>query len=185
MTTAPSDRLMTAAELADLPEDGNRYELSRGMLICMSPTSVGPSRIAGKMVARIGSFVDEHELGIYGTADGGFRLASNPDTVRAPDAWFVRAERLQAGVDEVGFFAGAPDLVVEVLSPSDRFKDVMLKIRDYLEAGVPLIWVLDAQSRVTAIFKPGAPVRFLDRDDTLDGEDVLPGFKLPLREVFT
>jgi Uma2 family endonuclease len=183
--TAVFERPMTAVELADLPDDGRRYELSRGMLICMSQSAYGPSRVTGKVVARMGTFIDEHKLGDYGTADGGFRLASDPDTVRAPDAWFVRAERVQVGVDEVGFFAGAPDLVVEVPSPSDRFKDVMLKVRDYLEAGVRLIWVLDAQSQVTAVFRPGAPVRFLDVDDALDGEDVLPGFRLPLGDVFS
>lgn len=183
--TVLSERPMTAAELAGLPDDGKFYELSRGMLICMSPSAYGPSRVSGKVIVRMGTFIDEHKLGEYGTADGGFRLASDPDTVRAPDAWFVRAERVRAGVDEVGFFAGAPDLVVEVLSPSDRFVDVMLKVRDYLEAGVRLIWVLDAQSHITAVFRPGAPVRFLEPDDTLDGEDVLPGFTLPLRDVFS
>jgi Uma2 family endonuclease len=115
--TVHSERPMTAAELARLPDDGTFYELSRGKLICISPSSYGPSRVTGRVVARLFPYIEEHDLGDYGTADGGFRLASDPDTVRAPDAWFVRAERVQAGVDEAGFFAGAPDLVVEVLSP--------------------------------------------------------------------
>jgi Uma2 family endonuclease len=176
---------MTAAELADLPDDGMLHELSRGILISMSPSAYGPSRTLGLLISWLFPFIRENQRGDCGSAEGGFRLGSDPDIVRAPDAWFVRADRVKAGVDEAGFFNGPPDLAIEVLSPSDRFKDVMLKIRDYLEAGVPLIWVLDAQSRVTAVFRPVAPVRFLDLDDTLDGEDVLPGFRLPLRDVMS
>ena len=71
-----------------------------------------------------------------------------------------------------------------MLSPSDRFDQVMGKVRDYLEAGTPLLWVLDPRSQTAAVFRPGQPVRFLDIDDALDGEDVLPGFVLPLRDVF-
>jgi Uma2 family endonuclease len=174
---------MTADELIQLPDDSTLYELSRGMLVCMSPSSYVPGRIAGRIMTRLFTFVDVHQLGECGSADTGFRLASDPDTVRAPDAWFIRASRIPA--EEVaGFFPGPPDLAVEVISPSDRFRDVVLKVRDYLEAGTPLVWAIDAQSRVTAVFRPGQPVRFLDEDGVLDGEDVLPGFSLSLREVF-
>ena len=184
MTAVPLPRLMTADELMELPDDGTLYELSRGMLVCMSPSSYGPSRVAGRVIARAGTFIDEHELGDYGSAEGGFFLAANPDTVRAPDFWFVRAERVPPGDNPEGFYQGPPDLAVEVLSPSDRFHNVMLKVRDYLDAGTPLVWVLDPKSKVTAVFRSGQPVRFLDEDGVLDGEDVLPGFSLPLRDVF-
>ena len=185
MTLGSPPKMMTADELLDLPDDGNVYELSRGMLICMSPLAYAPSRIAGKALVRLGGFVDEHGLGDYGSAEGGFRLASDPDTVRAPDIWFVRAERLppdEAAAEQ--YYSGPPDLAVEVLSPSDRFDQVMGKVRDYLEAGTLLLWVLDPRSQTAAVFRPGQPVRFLDIDDALDGEDVLPGFTLPLRDVF-
>lgn len=184
MATASLPHPMTADQLADLPDDGNLYELSRGMLVCMSPSSYGPSRVAGRVLTKVGSFVDEHELGDYGSAEGGFRLASDPDTVRAPDIWFVRAERVPAGDNPQGFYRGAPDLAVELLSPSDRFSQVAMKIRDYLEAGTPLTWYFDPESRTVAVFRPEQPVRFLDENDVLDGEDVLPGFRLPLNEVF-
>jgi Uma2 family endonuclease len=183
MTAAPH-RLMTADELFDLPDNGTLYELSRGTLICMGPSSYGPSRIAGRVLARIGRFAGEHDLGDYGSADGGFQLASNPDTVRAPDVWFVRAARVPPGENPEGFYDGPPDLAIEVLSPSDRFHHVMLKVRDYMEANTPLLWVLDLKSKVAAVvFRPGAPVRFVDIDGVLDGEDILPGFTLPLRDV--
>jgi Uma2 family endonuclease len=181
-TDAPA-RPVTAGELATLPDDGRVYELSRGMLVCMSPSSYGPSRIAGRVLARLGAFVDEHQLGDYGSAEGGFKLASDPDTVRAPDVWFVRAARVPAGENPEGFYDGPPDLAIEVLSPSDRFHEVMLKVRDYLDAGTPLVWVLDPTARVTAVFRPGTPVRFVDAEGALDGEDVIPGFTLPLGDV--
>jgi Uma2 family endonuclease len=147
MTTTSLPQLMTAEEFSDLPDDGTLYELSRGVLVCMSPSSYAPGRIAGRIMTPLFSFVAAHKLGECGSADTGFRLASDPDTVRAPDAWFIRASRIP-------------------------------------EAGTPLVSALDAQSRVTAVFRPRQPVRFLDEDGVLDGEDVLPGFSLPLRAVF-
>lgn len=184
MTAAPITRSMTADQLLELPNDGHSYELSRGMLICVTPTSYLPGRVAGRVMGRLFRFVEDHKLGECGSADMGFRLASDPDTVRAPDAWFIRADRVPVGDPPTGFFPGPPDLVVEVLSPSDRFNDVMRRIRDYLDAGTPLIWVFDPGSRLTAVFRPGLPVRFLDDDGVLDGEDVLPGFSLALRALF-
>ena len=185
MATAPvPERLMTAGELMDLPDDGKLHELSRGMLVCMSPSSYGPGRIAGRIMTRLFPFVEDHQLGECGSADTGFRLTTDPDTVRAPDAWFIRAERAPGGEEPEGFFPGPPDLAVEVVSPSDRFRDVIAKVRDYLDAGTPLTWYFDPESRTVAVFRPGQPVRFLDADDVLDGEDVLPGFRLPLSDIF-
>lgn len=183
MAADAPERLMTADELMELPDDGMLYELSRGMLVCMSPSSYGPSRIAGRVMARLFPYIEEHDLGDYGSAEGGFKLASGPDTVRAPDVWFVRKDRVPTGYNPEGFYDGPPDLAVEVLSPSDRFHQVALKVRDYLDAGTPLVWVLDPKAPITAVFRPEAPVRFVDADGALDGEDVIPGFTLPLRDV--
>lgn len=184
MATAPTPTLMTSEEFATLPDDGRVYELSRGMLICMSPTSYGPGRVGGRVMGQLFSFIDANGLGDYGSAETGFRLADQPDTVRAPGAWFVRADRVPSSDADDGYFHGHPDLAVEVLSPSDRFNTVMAKVRDYLDAGTPLVWVLDPTSRMTAVFRPGQPVRFMDGDGILDGEDVLPGFSLRLGDVF-
>ncbi len=183
MATRSRDRLMTAEDLLKLPDDGKHYELVRGMLICMSPSSIRPSSISGRVMVRVGSFVDQHHLGEYGTAEGGFKLASNPDTVRAPDVWFIRAERIPPDGLPEGFFPGAPDLAVEVLSPSDRPLEVMEKVRDYLDAGTRLVWVIDPEPGASAVFRADGSVTFLSDDGVLDGEDVLPGFSLPLRDV--
>lgn len=184
MASAPPSTLMTADELLALPDDGTLYELSRGMLVCMTPTTYIPGYVAARIIMRTCAFVGLHNLGICGSAEMGFRLASDPDTVRAPDAWFVRTARLPSGDLAGGFFPGPPDLAIEVLSPSDRYTTVIAKIRDYLEAGTPLLWVFDAQSRTTAVLRPGRPVRFLDESDSLDGEDVLPGFRLPIADLY-
>jgi Uma2 family endonuclease len=184
MTAAPAPRLMTADELLGLPDDGyHHYELVRGELICMSPSAFIPGMVIGLVIIPLGVFVREHRLGVVGTGEAGFRLASDPDTVRAPDAWFVRAGRVPTGKAGEKFFAGPPDLAIEVLSPSDRYKDVMAKVRDYLAAGTPLVWVIDPMGRTAGAFGPGMVARLLDEDGVLDGGDVLPGFALPLRDI--
>jgi Uma2 family endonuclease len=134
--------------------------------------------------ALLWAFIRPRNLGICATADGGMRLAADPDTVRAPDVSFVRAERLPAGGLKAGYFAGAPDLAVEVLSPTDRFSDVQRKVRDYLAAGTRLVWVIDPEARTAIVYRPDGRVTFLDEDGVLDGEDVVPDFSLALADVW-
>ena len=183
MADAPAAQLMTADELARLPDDGKLYELVRGKLICMSPSAALPGVVAGNLFARLWSFVEQYGLGILGIADSGFRLASNPDTVRAPDLWFVRAERVPPEGIPRTFWPGAPDLAVEVLSPSDRFVAVLEKAQDYLNAGTRRVWVIDPEGRSAAVFRPDGPPRLMDENGALDGEDLIPGFRVALREL--
>lgn len=183
MAMARIPQLMAAEELLVMPDDGNRYELVRGELISMSPSAIPPSVVSGNVFLDVGTFVRRNRLGVCGTAEGGFRLSSAPDTVRAPDVWFVRADRIPANGIPDGFWPGAPDLAVEVLSPSDRFTDVLRKAQDYLAAGTRLVWVIDPAGRSAAVFRPdGVPV-LLGEDGVLDGADVLPGFTLELKDV--
>ena len=183
MISPQPGRVWTADEVMNLPDDGNRYELSRGELICMAPSVYWPSYVSGRVTVRLGAFIEQHSLGQFGTAEGGFRLASDPDTLRAPDFWFLRADRVPTGEAGRKFYSGAPDLAVEVLSPSDRFVDVMRKVRDYLEAGTRLVWVIDPDGRSAALFPAEGAPRLIGEDGVLDGMDVLPGFSLPLRDV--
>jgi Uma2 family endonuclease len=176
-------RLLTAGDLWRLPDDGNRYELVRGVLVCMSPESLESSRTSARVAARIGDFVDEHDLGAWGDAQGGFKLAANPDVVRAPDAWFVRAERVPPQGFPNGYWHGCPDLAVEVLSPSDRPDTIAARVQDYLDAGTRLVWVYDPGTRAAAVFGPDRLPSFVLEDGGLDGEDILPGFRLPLRDL--
>ena len=182
MTATPADRLMTAEELLEMPDDGNLYELVAGRLIRMSPSAWLPAVVASNMNYEMVRHVRENQLGFCGTADGGMLLRRGPDTVRAPDVWFVRAERMPSEVKNE-FFPGSPDLAVEVLSPSDRFSDVVQKARDYLAAGSLLVWVLDPQGRTSAVFYPDGSARLLGEDDALDGGDVLRGFSVTLRQL--
>jgi Uma2 family endonuclease len=133
----------------------------------------------------MGTFVDTHPaLGVCGISEAGFQLSANPDTVRAPDVWFIAAERIPPESIPDGFWPGAPDLAVEALSPSDRFADVLRKVKEYLAAGSQLVWVVDPKGRSAAAFGPGSPLaELLGEDGVLDGGDVLPGFSLTLRDV--
>jgi Uma2 family endonuclease len=175
---------MTAEELAALPDDGyHRYELVQGQLLTMCPSASYPGVVAGNVQGELRQFVRQHKAGVCGTADSGFLLFSNPDTVRAPDAWFVRRERVPGGRIPRTFWPGPPDIAVEVLSPTDRFSAVMAKSDDYLRAGTSLLWVIDPEGRTAAIFRPGRAPQLIGEDGVLDGEDVLPGFRLVLRDV--
>ena len=184
MTTSPKPTLMTAEDVLLLPDDGNQYELSEGELIVMSPASYWSSIVALAFAERIRAFVQEHHLGIVAGADGGMLLKRGPDTLRAPDVSFVHRDRIPPGVSRGGFIPVAPDLAVEVLSPSDRFSQVNRKIRDYFAAGTRLVWVVDPGDRLTMVYHPDRPVEIIGPDGILDGEDVLSGFTLSFAELW-
>ena len=161
MTRAPEQPLMTADELLALPDDGRcQYELVRGRLIAMSPSSSRPAIVAGRVFRPLSNFVEEQRLGVCGGADWGFRLAMDPDTVRSPDCAFVRAERVPADGVPDGFWPGAPDLAVAVLSPSNRFAEILERVEDYLAAGTRLIWIFDPEAHGAHLpSRPGADRR--------------------------
>jgi len=184
VATETTPRIMTADELLAMPDDGNRYELVRGELVSVSPSAIWPGIVAGNVFGLLWEFLRRHTgIGVCGISEAGFRLSSDPDTVRAPDVWFVHAERVPpAGIPE-GFWPGAPDLAVEVLSPSDRFVDVMRKVQEYLRAGAQLVWVIDPKGRSAAVFRPDGVPLLLGEDDLLDGGDLLPGFSLRLCDI--
>lgn len=173
---------MTADELLAMPDDGaHRYELVRGELITMSPSSATHSNIAGRIAAFLGSYILKHKLGQPYTAEGGFLIAKNPDTVFAPDYGFVRADRV-VNIDK--FFPGPPDLAVEVISPSDTFNEVDEKVREYLSAGTRMVMVINPRNQTATVHTPTSTTR-LNINDTLSGGDVVPGWSLPLAELFS
>ncbi|MBZ0290616.1 MAG: Uma2 family endonuclease, partial [Anaerolineae bacterium] len=144
--------------------------------------------LASMLDRRIGNFVEEHDLGYTTTAEAGYVLFQNPDpegndTVFAPDVGFIAAERLPDGLPD-GYVPFAPDLAVEVVSPNDKAADVQQKIATYLKYGTRLIWVFYPKTQSVVVHtRDGAKTYTID--DTLDGGEVLPGFRLPLRDVFT
>ena len=184
MATAPIQTAapMTAQELSELPGDGTRHELVEGVLRTMTPAGGEHGRTGARLLVRLGAFVEQERLGEVFTAETGFVLRRDPDTVRAPDLAFVRAERVpQARVS--GFPALAPDLVAEVVSPYDRAVEVSGKALAWLDAGVRLVWVVDPENRTVTVHRPSGTAVLRGRD-TLSGEDVAVGFALPLDELW-
>jgi Uma2 family endonuclease len=178
---ATIDQITTAEQLleANLP----CCELIEGELVMMSPAGFDHGGIAGNIATELGWFVKQGRLGLVLTADPGFQIARNPDTVRAPDVAFVRADRIPPG-GETGFFQGPPDIAVEVISPSDRAREVAAKSQDWLEAGCLLVWVIDPATRTVSVYCTGREIAVLTEADTLTGGDVLPGFAVPVAEIF-
>lgn len=140
--------------------------------------------ISNNVAYQLTRFADEHELGAVFGQDTGFHIATDPDTVRAPDAAFVRKERL-AEIPRRGYPRLAPDLVVEVLSPDDRPGEVLAKIGQWLEAGARLVWVLDPEAGQVRVHRPDGSLDLLGAADAVDGEDVLPGFRCPVSDLLT
>ncbi len=181
--TVPIEPLgMTAEDLFELPDDGMRHELVEGELRTMAPAGAEHGLVALRVGARVLQHAEQHGLGEAYAPETGFILRRAPDTVRAPDVAFVAAHRLTAARSR-GFAELAPDLVVEVVSPSDRASYVAAKAAMWLDAGVRLVWVVDPQAGLAAVHHPGGLVTVLRQNGALDGEDVLPGFRLPLAEL--
>jgi Uma2 family endonuclease len=182
--TAPIEHPgMTAEELFELPDDGLRHELVEGELRTTTPAGFEHGRVAARILARVLDHADEHELGSVLAAETGFVLGRDPDTVRAPDVPFVAADRLPTQ-PEPGFGRIVPDLVVEVVSPWDRASEVSSTAAMWLDAGVRLVWVVDPQARLASVHHPGGQVTVLREDGVLEGEGVLPGFRLPSATLF-
>lgn len=129
-------------------------------------------------------FLNDANLGTVFGADAGFILARDPDTVRAPDIAFVQARRLADAAREPGYFRMAPDLAVEILSPTDGRKEALGKVEEYLAAGTTLAWLVQPRRRSVTVYRRGRQPIELHIHDNLDGEDVLPGFSMPISQVF-
>jgi Uma2 family endonuclease len=177
-------RTMTADELLAMPDDGKRRELVAGELREMTPAGWQHGRIAGNIAGELRTFVRAHRLGVMATAEASYRLSADPDTVRVPDVSFVRQERVDEIGDPTGYWPGAPDLAFEVISPNDRYSEVRAKVDEYLAAGTPMVVLVDPQNREVIVFRASGSRLELTDDDVLDGEDVVPGWRLPVRDIF-
>lgn len=176
-------RLMTAEDLLAMLDDGNRYELVDGELIRMRPTGFLHLQSTGLLISLLGGHVRERGLGVVG-GEGGFIFRRDPDKVYAPDVVFVSTHRLPPKEAWTSFLDIAPDLAVEVLSPSDTASYINDKVMTYLDAGVRLIWVVDPRCHTVTVYQADRTARVLVDQATLDGGDVLPEFRLPLMELF-
>ena len=181
---AAEKTLFTADDLLRLPDGGKQHELVRGELRKMSPGGWEQGIVSARLVRRVANHVEDHDLGLVLTNEPGFRIERDPQTVRATDLAFVAKDRVPASRPSVAFPDFAPDLVAEVVSPSESAADVEEKIHLWLRAGVRLLWVLYPRLRSISVYRSFEDVRILDENSVLDGADVLPGFSCPVRDLF-
>ena len=179
----PIGEIMTAEQLERFDIPGKSTELVRGRLIVREPPGTFHGKLAGRLLLRVGVFVEQHQLGEVFGQDTGFKIASTPDTVRAPDLAFLCHERL-ARVAKRGYAAVATDLIAEILSPDDRPGEVRAIIDEWLNAGVRLAWELDPERQIAWVHRLDGTRSFIDAGGALEGEAVLPGFRCALTDLF-
>jgi Uma2 family endonuclease len=168
-----------------MPDDGFRYELVKGELRKMTPAGFSHGKVVANLTGPLATYVKANQLGVVLGAETGFKLAADPDTVLAPDIAFVRNERFLEVGDTEKFWPGPPDLAVEVLSPSDTAYDVEEKITSWLRAGVAMVWLLNPKQRTLHVYWSNNPTQRLGSEDVLDGQDVVPGFRINVKEIFS
>jgi Uma2 family endonuclease len=171
---------LTLDEFVRLPANGYKYELIEGVL-SMTPAGLQHEEIGGDLYYAIRKYLDQHPIGRLYPSSAGYRL--DDQTVLSPDVSFVRTEQLPAGRSPKGYGNFAPDLAVEIISPTDRLSDVAEKVELYFAHGTRLVWALDPVRRRATVYHPDDTARLLRPDEALDGEDVLPGFTCRLSDI--
>jgi Uma2 family endonuclease len=187
MTIANPGSLFTPDDLLRM-EGAVNYELVDGKLV-ERHMGMESSEIAARVVLLVGMFLRAQSIGRLFGADAGYQCFPNsPRKVRKPDVSFIRAGRLPGDRAPAGHCLIAPDLAVEVISPGDLAYEVEEKVAEYLQAGVPLVWVVNPPTRTVRIHRPKSsprgPVAELSGDDAITGEDILPGFSCKVSEFF-
>jgi Uma2 family endonuclease len=175
---------MSVEEFLALPDDGCQYDLIRGELITMPGSGFDHSDIGLGLGGSLRTFARQHNLGRVTGADGAYILNRENRTVLVPDAALVRADRLPPPGERSKILDLVPDLVVEVASPNDSANMISEKVREYLDAGVRLVWVVLPKRRMVNVYTQDQSGRLLYEDDILDGGDVLPGFEMRVGEIF-
>ncbi len=188
-TTTTTTHPVTADELLTMPdrdEHGNYclLELVRGEVIRMSPTGGVHGYICSELGAELRNLVKAHDLGITFGAETGFLVERNPDSVLGPDSAFVSKERMKGVENFYKFIPFAPDLAVEVLSPSNTVSEMDKKIALYFAAGSRMVWIVNPERRTVSVYTSPFEVRILREGDMLEGGDVLPGFGYELSKLF-
>ncbi|MBI2765154.1 MAG: Uma2 family endonuclease [Chloroflexi bacterium] len=188
MTAPHATKLLTADEFYALPDppEGGKMELIRGEVVTHMPAGGPHGDTALAIGAALRAFVHAHRLGRTGV-EVGFRLSRDPDTVRAPDVHFVRAERLTDGRMPSAFFPGCPDLAVEVVSPDDTDAEMNKKLGQYLEASTPRVWIVRPEQETVTVHRPGGDAHTYASGDVLTSDDAgfaQPGFELLVSTIF-
>lgn len=175
---------MSIDDLYAMPDDGSKHELQAGVLVSEPLPGTRHGRVAAAVVELLRAHVRRHRLGVVIGNDSGFVLSRSPDTVRGPDVSFLSRERFERAGESIRAFPGAPDLAVEVLSPSNTPAGIHAKVADYLAAGTRLVWVVDTGTETVAVYRSLLSPRLLTGNDALEGEEVIPGFRASVAELF-
>ena len=176
-------KVLTDEEFMALPDDGDRYEVIDGELVNVGNSGMEHGNIGIFLGGLIEIFVRQHKLGVACDSSTAFKMKGG--NKRSPDISFVSKERL-VGLKRLpkGFFDGAPDLVVEIISPDNTFEEIHNKIEEYFESGTRLLWVIHPDERYVLVYHSPQPDRLLRGDDVLDGEDVILNFQVAVSELF-
>lgn len=177
-------RLLTADDLAKQAKDDARYELVKGVLRKMPSAGFEHGICAAEIGSRLNVHVKTHQLGYVCGAETGFKIAQNPDTVRAPDAAFVRQTSIERQGIVKGYWEGAPDLAVEVISPGDTYAEVAEKVEEWLTAGCTMVWVINPRRETVEVYRSNEDFTVLRGTDILDGGDVVEGFQCQVQDIF-
>jgi Uma2 family endonuclease len=173
---------MTGSELlASGRSDG--VELIRGKLHSLAPLGWEQGRLACNVGSLLRAYVREKNLGEVMVGEVGIYTGRNPDTVRAADVLFISTERM-ATVTSPGYLDAAPELIVEILSPGDRWVDIHDKLEEYFGIGVVRVWLVDSRRRRVFVYRSPTDVRCISGEETISGEDALPGFEMPVTGFF-
>ena len=178
------ERLLSIEEFERLPEEGEYLlELVRGRIVRDQRPNAMHGWLTIKLIRVLDRYVEEHSLGLV-AVETGFLLADDPPTVRGPDVAFISRQRLPPEGIPDGFWRMGPDLAVEIVSPSNTAADIQEKVLEYLAAGSRIVWVVHPRSRSVTIYRSRDDIRVLVESESLEGEDVLPGFRLGISELF-
>ena len=179
---ATETRRYTPEDLLSLPDEKS-YELVNGRLV-ERHSGARCSMVGGNLLFRLARFCDEHDLGIVWGSDNGYQcFPDDPCRVRRPDGSFVRTGRLPGDVSPKGWVEIPPDLAFEIVAPGELAEVLEGRLRDFHRVGVPLVWVIYPELRVAKILRRDGPPVDLEEDGVLSGEDIIPGFRCPLREI--
>ncbi len=176
------EALITGEELAAMGDLG-RCELVEGRVVKLSPTKMPHGFLESRIIYLLQRYLEDHDLGVVMGGEVGVYTGRDPDTVRGADVLFISHERL-AQVTPGGFMDVAPELIVEVMSPSDRWSEVRKKIKEYFEVGVTAVLIVEPEEQTLALHRSPTDIQEFTLNDTLTLTDILPGFNLPLHQLW-
>jgi Uma2 family endonuclease len=180
----PTTALLTADDLVNLPNDSQRHELVKGELRTMPPAGFEHGAVTLNLAAPLDGYAKGKQLGVVVAAETGFLIERDPDTVRAPDIGFVRKDRLPQGGLPRQYFPGPPDLAVEIISPWDKMNEVDEKVQAWLASGTTMVWIVNPRQKTVTVYHAQRHPVILTVDDYLEGLDVVPGFRILVRDIF-